>query len=338
MKLLPFMCLFLSLVLSQSGWAVRKSQSQAVEVAFVAEKTLSLEKVYPTYVRAKQHYIASITTSATVKQLFFTLGQQVKQGDILLKFDNPDLRLDLQYKKTQWQQVQQDLKRLTQLNENNQKWVSNDKISQANTAVTLAKLAYQQAQEEIKKFTVTALFDGEIRQQWVQQGENVNANQALFELVNPNSAYFAAQIPLSVWSQVDRQQTVAIQIDKQSLNTKISAVILPQATANAYVDIELKTLNNNTTLPIGSLGQLHLQQSLPTKLAVPLAAIRYGQNHTYVWQVEDNTVRQVTIKPDTYTRDWVTIDADLSQGQAVVVKGFLGLKQNATVTMTQPAD
>lgn len=337
MKLLPFMCLFLSLVLSQSGWAVRKSQSQAVEVAFVAEKTLSLEKVYPTYVRAKQHYIASITTSATVKQLFFTLGQQVKQGDILLKFDNPDLRLDLQYKKTQWQQAQQDLKRLTQLNKNNQKWVSNDKISQADTAVTLAKLAYQQAQEEIKKLTVTALFDGEIRQQWVQQGENVNANQALFELVNPKSTYFAAQIPLSIWSQVDKQQNVAVHIDKQTYHTKISAAILPQNTT-AYIDLELQRLGDTPRLTIGSLGQLHIQQSLPKKLAVPLAAIRYGQNHTYVWQVEDNTVRQVTIKPDTYTHDWVTIDADLSQGQAVVVKGFLGLKQNTTVTMTNPAD
>ena len=73
-------------------------------------------------------------------------------------------------------------------------------------------------------------------------------------------------------------------------------------------------------------------------LTVPSAAIQTGPDDKFAWVVGEGDVvhaRPITLGPTTDGRTAITLG--LTEGDRVVVSGHYKLRQNAKVTVTQPA-
>ena len=353
MKMLIIVGIFFGLLFGWYGvkklmfiWYMATYTPPAVTVSSTQAKS----KVWQSYLTSVGSLTAingvdlSSEVSGIVKEIRFTSGQFVKQGDIVLVMDTSiqDAALKDNMAKLQ----------LSQLNyARDKKLFEKNVSSQAAVDTRYAELqeseaGVQSVQAQIKQKTITAPFDGKLGIRQVNLGQYISPGTTIVTLQSLNPLYVMANIPEQYLPQLHMGQRADVTVNFGSGRTiegKITAINskVDQVTRNILVQATIP--NDDLSLYPGMFAYVKLWLENEKKLiVVPQTAVSYSLSGDYIFIIKDESKKKDKSLLRVY-RQYVKVGErrgneagildGLKEGDTIVTSGQLKLSNGTNVVI-----
>jgi RND family efflux transporter MFP subunit len=238
--------LFASSLLISCGEKKEETASTEVGIAVEVEKpTTELPKNLQFKGKISSAKSTSIRTrgSSFVEEVYVKTGDNVKQGQLLIRLNNADLQAKKAQVEAQLQQVnaqlsntQRDVERYRNLREKqsiSEKELENIELqlasAKAQQQATLQQL--QEVNSELKYFQIKAPFDGVITAKNVQKGDLANPQQAMLQL--EGSGVFEIQVSVSERDIQHFQQGDSAVVQLENASVELKAIISEVSSSSA---------------------------------------------------------------------------------------------------------
>lgn len=288
-------------------------------------------------VMAVNHSLLSSEVTAVVSDIHVDVGDEVKQGDLLLSMDATDLNLQLDQAKANSQAAQARLQqaelRLNRANKlKKSQYISADDLLGRETDVTVLradllrlKVAEQASSRQLQKAKIKAPFDGVVTNRQAQQGQLLVMGSPIMNVVQISDKQIHAKIPRHLSDQLataDRIVFVQNDIETPVELIKLSSVIEQQTSMQTarFTPLDDVLVGQTGQLVWYLNGQL-LSADLVVKRGHQLGVfITNGMQAKFVPLPNAQEGRPV---PLNNTPDWQVIIGGrerLQDGQAITVK------------------
>ncbi len=280
------------------------------------------------------------------------VGERVQTGDVLLRLDDELARLDLAQAVAAEQEAEAALadaeRRLREARELLDKRVfsESETHSRATQAerdrAVLKRRGAERARVAalVKRYTVTAPFDGVIAARSADPGERVDPDSAVLQLVAVDRLQLDLQVPQRYFQRVGHDTPVSIEVDALPGETFQTAVarVVPVSDPNARTFLVRAYLDNPKVRMTPGMSVRAVLRIGTGRIGVVVprdALIRYPDGRVIVWVVDGagdtRTVAERLVTTGLAFDGVVEIKAGLSAGEPVVVRGNESLQQGQTV-------
>lgn len=272
--------------------------------------------------------------SGTIEGVYFTEGDAVKQGDLLIEIDKKKIQAGYVQAEADLKLAQTTVDRYKALIES--KAVSQQEYDQATAAFESAKASLDLVNEQLKDAAITAPFDGVMGQRLVSVGQFISQGASLSYLVSQNPIKAEFHVPERFLGEVEKGQKISMKVAayKEEVFSGELYFIDPQIDAltrtallKAYVP------NDDGRLRSGMFANLDLIVNVKTgAIVIPETALITKGDTVLVYKVKDDqTVEQQAVTPGVRKEGVVEITSGLAPGDVVVTEGHQKLGPGATV-------
>ncbi len=292
-------------------------------------------------IRAEKGVDITSEVAGIIEKIEFASGQDVKEGDLLIKLRSADDEARLQTMEAN--------AKLAEANQaRNRKQMTVQAISQAEldstiAALSVAKASVNEQKALIDKKHIRAPFSGKLGIRAVDIGQFMNAGTAIVTLQNLESVYLDFTIPQQDMNSVRVGQKISLNADAypgRHFEGEITTVNpkVEMNTRNIYV--RATVANADHALLPGMFANAQITVSDPRKLiTVAQTAITYNPYGTSVYVVDEKKeegaqkpqliARQVLVKTGQTRGDQVAVTEGLKEGDKVVVAGQVKIRPGA---------
>lgn len=272
-----------------------------------------------------------------IEDIKFTPGQQVKAGVELVKLRSEAEEIGVKLAQVKVDEANANLKRYETLSERNA--VASVQVDQARTALALAKAELDAKQYELRRRTVLAPFDGVMGLTTLSKGDYIQQGAAIATIDDRSSllvAFVVAERAAGSFQLGHDVRATTPALPGLAIQGKISAV-------DTRIDAASRTLRVEATLP-NEQGRLIAGMTFSVEVripgerlpVIPGLAIQWDRSGAFVWALTaDNKARRVGVTIRRRDNDTVAVEADLKEGESVVIEGTQGLREGATVALVQ---
>ena len=354
--------LCLSLVLSacsSSESTQTKTPTQADKIELIAEDLVAIktgtiaEKVaFTGTIRAVEQSSIQAQVSATATNVNVQVGEQVHQGQILVRLNNQDnaarlaqARANLASAQAQANQAELMVQRKKRLLD--QGFIAKVEFeqSQVDYRAQLENTRAMQANVDIavkadQDGIIKSPINGVVTKRQVEPGQTVSIGQTLFEIINPNILEIQGKVPNDQQQLLHIGQTVEYQIQghPNTLNAKISR-ISPIADVNSrqieFFAIPEQIIN---ALSIGAFVEGYLvEKSQTAGQIIPFNIIQNIDNQPYVWLVRGGKIvkQSITLLQQNYN-DNTAVVMGLEPTDQISRIALSDADQNKSVVISAP--
>ncbi|WP_370682397.1 efflux RND transporter periplasmic adaptor subunit [Comamonas sp. GB3 AK4-5] len=302
--------------------------------------------------------VVKARVSGELKDLALREGDSVRKGQVIARVDATESEARWRQAKLQADAAQAQVEIQQRQFDNNRALVAQQFISptalstsQANLRGALANYAAAQAAADAARKVLddTVLrspIDGQIARRWVQNGERVNADASVVEVVNLGALELQAPLPAQDSLQVLLGQNATLQVEGNALAFSAQVVrISPSAQSGSRAVPVFLRMQPNTSVQLrpGMFVQGHIDTGRVTALAVPLDAVRNDQPQPYVQLVLNGAVlhRPVQLGVQAVPADssnqapWVAVQG-LAEDSTVLLASMGPLPEGSKVDFQQP--
>lgn len=275
--------------------------------------------------------------SGKVTNIYFTEGQNVNKGDVLIKINDADLQAQLLKIKTQIQLSEQKLERLKKLFAIN--GVSQEEIDTQQNELDGFKADQAYIQAQINKATIVAPFSGIVGLKNISEGSFVNQSTAMVSLVQVKPLFIEFAVPEKYKESLKKGVNVTFSAETEVSSQTYSATVYA---IEPTVDVATKTIRaramytgNHQFYPGGfvkvyvNLGETKDALMIPTECVIPTLK---GQK---VFMSKNNTAVEVPVTIGIRNDKKIQILDGISIGDTIITTGLLSVKKNSKLVLTQ---
>jgi RND family efflux transporter MFP subunit len=207
--------------------AITKDEVRPVKAMQVLSPQPFGGRWFPGKATATQEVNLSFRVSGRVDRIPVDVGAEVKEGDLLARLDPQDYQVELNNAEAQISKASAELDlaeseyaRVARVYDKDPGAVSKSMVdvrrAQLDTAtaqVASAKAALERAKDNLNYTFLKAPFNGIIVERFVEQFEDVQANQQIIRLLDTSSIEFTVQIPETLMEHVDKIRTTGAYVD-----------------------------------------------------------------------------------------------------------------------------
>ena len=288
--------------------------------------------------------------SATILDLPVQIGDVVKAGDLLVRFDTDALSsavtartAEVDALNAQTELAQAVFERNTTLGERGAASEATRLEAQANVLNLRAQLRSKQAELADAKRSLAyaelrAEFDGVVSARPVEQGQTVPLNTELMTIVDLSRMEVDAGVPTSRIPLVQIDQPVELSVEGFAGRTFVGKVmrISPTAVAGSRAVRVFIAIANDERLLRGGMfttGVLKVDDQ-KNVIALPVASIRHDAEGTYVLKVADGALQRQPIEIGVSWTDRNLVQVSgVAEGDVIVTAPLPDLVAGATVTV-----
>lgn len=196
---------------------------------------------------------------------------------------------------------------------------------------------YALSQLNVANLTIKAPIDGIIGSLSATVGDNVSNNGVVAQVINMSTMKVTAKASEGQVGQFEKGQTVAVKVPSANLtvNGKITSVS-PLADSSKSYPIEIEVANTNMRAKAGMVASIEVKGNPHQAVVVPREAVITKAQSSYVFVVEENKAKQVTVTTGESDGERIEILSGLKGGESVVVQGQNTLVANTTVAVIDP--
>lgn len=351
---LAFSCLLLV------GCSDADGESDATETAVAEDAETDKEKTLPTPVevalaRSGDIYAAYGGTATLeafeeatvvakvdgeVAEIVREEGDQVQASEILARLDGDRLRLRLEEARANLAKAERDYNRNVDLHKKG--LVASGAFEAIKYDMDALRAAFNIAKLEYNYATIRAPIDGIISERMVKKGNTINANTAVFHIVNLQPLVAYLHVPEREFGKLKANQAVYVSVDAlagQEFRGRVSR-ISPMVNAESgtfKVTVELDPAD--LTLKPGMFARINIvHDTRPDAILVPTEALVETEVGTSLFIVnQDKAIRREVELGYTWL-DEIQILSGVEPGEAVVIIGHSALKPDAAVEVINPDD
>jgi membrane fusion protein, multidrug efflux system len=274
--------------------------------------------------------------SGKIQKIYFTEGQFVKKGDLLLKIDDDELVAQLDKQKAN--------KKLNEDNEFRQrKLLEKEAISQEEYDNALNRLKTTEADirllgAQLAKTSIRAPFNGYIGFRYVSEGAFISSSLVIATLFNLDPAKIEFSIPAKHASRVSVGSKIYFTIESDtSQYSGLVYAVEPQIEASTRtLKIRAQTPNPNRKMLPGQYVSIQLVlEHLENSIMVPTEAVVPEQDGSKVFIVKNGVAAESRISPGERTDRNLEILRGVNVGDTVLTSGILQLKAGMKVNVTR---
>jgi membrane fusion protein (multidrug efflux system) len=293
-------------------------------------------------------WVITAPDHARIVELPKAEGDRVKTGDLLVRFEIPQLAADVtthrgevQAAQAHVENAQANVTRLTTLVEHGvaaQKELEDARrdLNEAHAALTQAQGALQSATVADSRTVVRARFPGIVAKRAHNPGDMVEATSAdvILRIIDPDKLQVVAAVPIPDLARVQVGKAVRIMLPNAEEPESGKVVSRPAAVDPTGVSADVRVaFTGATKLAVGTPVRVEIvAEEHANALAVPVGAVIHEDENAFVMVAGDDKKahkRKVTI--GLTTPKLAEITGGLKAGEAVIVQGQQGLPDGADI-------
>ena len=313
--------------------------AHAVEVVTVSRRNVSLTRSLTGTLEAPRTVHIHSEQAGRIIELPFYEGDSVRSGVVLARLDDALHRAELAKAVALRKQAEVDHQRLENLVPRN--LASADELARANTAVELARAEESLRRTLLSRTVIKAPFDGVVSARIKEPSDIVAANDHILTLFDPSVMTIAVQVPEQLHSRVKLGGTVDVRIDSLGDRRFAARIIrihpaVDPETRQGTVEIQFDSVPENART--GQLGRVTLQTEETPRLLIPMDALQFDSAGSFVYRLgNDSKVVRNPVTIGLQIGASMEIIDGIDEGERIVSRGFLGLKQGKAVRVVDPS-
>jgi len=270
--------------------------------------------------------------SGKIQYLPYHEGDTVSANTIVIGLDDDIIQAELDKATATREQARIDYQRLKKLQK---QLASDEEIARAHTALDIAVADEQLQQSRLDKTVIKAPFDGVITERHYEQGDVVPLHSHILTMIDPESLQVRIHLAENWIPQIQLDDQVEIRIDAldNSAHPGLIKRIHPTIDANTRkgtVEIAFKPVPFGARA--GQLARVTLKTRPSSRLVVPSHALHHDAKGAYVYVVgEKSTTSKIYVTKGAQYGDAIEITSGIHDNDAVVIKGFNGLRHGKKV-------
>jgi len=292
-------------------------------------------------VEAVHGVMVSADLSGVVKEISFTSGKNVAQGQVLVRLETATERAQLAQAEAARDLAQLNIERGKQLVARGV--IAQAEFDQLQAVARTAEASVHAAQALINRKTIRAPFSGTIGIRQVDLGQHLNEGDPIAPLQTLDPVYVNFSLPQQDAKSLKPGKHVVASTDSIHVNGTITAInsVIDEATRNVTVQATFR--NPGAKLRAGMFVDVAVDLgSSSTVIALPATAINYAPYGNSVYVVEDKKtpqgkpykgVTQRFVQTGINRGDQVAILSGLKPGETVVTSGVFKLRPDAAVVV-----
>ena len=292
----------------------------AVRVQKIEKLTqLAVEEVVGT-VQPKLQAVIEAKVSGRITRLPVSVGQSVKQGDVLADLAAQEVQAKLDQANAAFQQAELDFNRVSNLRK--QTAATQSELDTAQARYNVAKAAVAEAEAMSGYARIVAPFDGVVARKLADEGDLAMPGKPLLELEGRAGLRLVADVPGLLAGRVLADAKLAVRVDTlQDPITGTVAEISPVADpASRTVRVKVD-LPDTAGLRTGQFGRLAVPVGEATFLVVPPPALIQRGQLEILFVSADGKAQMRLVRTGKQTAQGVEILAGLEAGEVVVIEG-----------------
>lgn len=306
------------------------AESQSLQIAAARTDDWTAAEEAPGTVRPVETAMISSKISGTLLEVNADPGRVVKQGEVLARIDNREIRARLENALAALAQAERDYTRFEKLHAD--RVVTTQEFEAAQTRLRSARATVEEAETLLDHATVEAPFAGVVTRRFVQRGDLAIPGRPLIELENPSALRLEAQVPESLVSTLSVGDELPVLIDAAaaSLSGRVAEIAPASDPASRTVLVKLD-LPVNDQLRSGQFGRARIPTNAAPTLRLPASALLSRGQLDYVFVVQDGVARLRIVRPGRRHEGQIEILAGLDEGEQVVVVGGQSLRDGQPI-------
>jgi membrane fusion protein (multidrug efflux system) len=274
-----------------------------------------------------------------VKAILAEEGDDVREGQILLRIDDTEYQHRLTQAKVALDQAKLKFERIETIIA--QGLVSKESFDDAKAGLDAAEAAYELAALELSWCDVRAPFTGRIVRRLVDPGRNVSNGSALFSIADMRRLLARVHVPAREFRRIQTDQPVELTVDStgDELVGRIDLVspIVDPRTGTIKVTVEI-TEYPQSTRP-GNFAEVSIVTDKHTDaLVVPNLAVLTDKDQRVVYVADGETARRTIVETGYEDDRFVEILAGVEDGTPVVVQGQRSLADGQPIRILDKLD
>ena len=327
-----------SLVFAQSPNAPAAQAPAIVEVQTVKASSLDRTIEAVGSLISNESVILTPEIAGRVTEISFEEGQEVKQGDVLVRLDDSIYKAQLAQAKAALGLSQSNYQRADELN---RKKIGAISVVQETLAKRNAdSAAVDLAQAQLDKTIIKAPFDGIIGLRQISVGDYVTAGQQLVNLESIDPLKVNFKISEVYLSSLKTGQAINVAIDAfpdREFTGEVYAIDPLIDTAGRTVSLRARLPNPEKIMRPGLFARVKLVvERKEGALMVDEQALNPQGNEQFVYKVVDGKAKSTKIKTGQRRGAQVEVTEGLKAGDVVITAGQMKIRPDAPVKIAEP--
>lgn len=276
-------------------------------------------------------------STGKVQRLLFSLGDHVREGQVLATVDNHILQLDLQKSESNVAKLRQDLQTYTELYQGNA--ATKEKLNEIRQNYQDASNQSQQLRKRITDATIKAPTSGVIGSKAIEEGVYVTEGAELATIVNLSQLKVKVNVTETEVYNITQGQKVKLTTDiypGKSFEGSIT-YISPQADQTHSYQVEVAAKNDsNSPLRSGTFVYADFSKKHIDKIIfIPREALIESTRDAQVYVIKNNKAVLRKITTGTIYGKTIEVRSGLAKGEQVVSSGQINLKDGTLISITK---
>ncbi len=316
----------------------RPPKAHLVELARAELGSMRTTNVFTGSLRHRQSVRIYTQEEGRVVRLAFFEGDPVVEGEVLLELDDALLGAQLEKARAVQREAAANVARQKRLRD--RRMVSEDEYLRAVTALEVARAEQAVLETRLGYTRVRAPFTGLVTGRFVEPGDIVERHSHVLTVVGPGSLITEISVSEILLPHLSVGDPVSVRIDALGDHQFSGRVLrihpeLDARTRQGMVEVELDPVPDGARA--GQFARVSVTTEAAERKIVPFAAVRRDREGEYVFRLDAAEVaRRVPVRSGRRLADRVEVLEGLEAGDAVIIKGFLGLKDGIRVKPVGP--
>jgi membrane fusion protein (multidrug efflux system) len=285
---------------------------------------------------ARQEATVRAKVSGEIEHVYVDIGDQVKEGDKLMKIQDIDFKLKLQQEKAQLAKAKatletskREMKRVKGLYKAGS--ATKQKKDQAETAYQQAKADYQQnqaaksvAQQQLNYTSIQAPFSGVVTKRNYKKGDYASTGHPAAQVTDLSVMEANMDIPERYAGSVKKGLPVTLHFQSQiqPVKGKVTAVNPKIDTDTRTFLVKVTVQNSGHRLPAGLFFKADFAlPKMKNQPAVPAEAVQKSRGQDILWVIKHGRAHRQVVQTGPQNGGWVMIRQGVQKGDTVAVGG-----------------
>jgi RND family efflux transporter MFP subunit len=260
-------------------------------------------------------------------------GDMVEEGEVVVGLEDDLLQAELDKARATLAQAELDVGRLEDLV--SKRAASDAELSQARTAVAVARGDVRLLETRLTFTRIPAPFDGVVIERLVEPGDFVSKNTHLLTVADPESLVaevYASELILPRMKVGDPAQLRIDALGAVAFPARILRIhpSLEQTSRQGIVELTLE--DPPAGVKAGQFVRVTLETAAVERLLIPFRALRRDRDGEFVWLItEQGQASRREVRSGLQIAYRIEILEGLAPGDRILTRGFLGLSEGKTV-------
>jgi len=312
--------------------SVSAAPPAVVETAPVVERTLGLPLERPGTLAYRRLLRVHVQEAGQVERLPYYEGDRVRRGDLLLELDARLLRSEIRKAEADLRLKQRRLTRLEKLKTQNA--ASIDEVAEARTELEVARAELEILRTRLGFTRITAPFDGLVLERLAEPGDALARFSRVLTLADPDSLVVRFQVDGTLLGEIQAGGKVDVRHGPLRFEARVHRIHPKVDPKSRLGTVEAAFDTPPAELRAGDYVRVALTTRPRPRRLIPFRALRVDRKGEYVFVAEGGKARRQPVRSGRRLGLDVEILEGLEPGQQVITRGFLGLRNDASITIS----